>query len=287
MLQEGSTGLRLDWFEKLRQGCAAHFYRVSFVLLVAGVTSIPWASAQQPAKVATAEAPPVLEVASIKPSKPDDRGRKLHTLADRITIENFTLKELIAYAYDLEDNSQVLGGPDWLGKTHFDIEGIAGEAEAAKLRSMSADDQRKEWGVILQPFLAERFRLKVSLGERTMPIYALVIAKSGPKLKAATVGEKGQSTSWNNQRMTWTATSMDNLAYYLTRVEGRVVMNRTGLTGAYDFTLEWSWEENTSSEAYAADLLTALREQLGLELKADKGPVNVAAVDGAAMPEFD
>jgi uncharacterized protein (TIGR03435 family) len=252
-----------------------------------GSVSVSYVSAQQAPAVATAEAPPSFEVASIKPSRPDDRGRKLHPSTDRITIENFTLKELIAYAYDLKDNSQVLGGPDWLDKTHFDIAGVAGETEVAKLRSLSTNDQRKEWGVILQPFLAERFRLKVSFGERTMPIYALVVAKSGPKLKAATVGDKGQNTSWNNQRMTWTATSMDNLAYYLTRVEGRVVVDRTGLTGFYDFTLDWSWDEDTSSEAYAADLLTALREQLGLELKSTNGPVDVVIVKSASEPALE
>ena len=257
------------------------------VIFMAGPLYALQNDSQQAPPAATSDNSPRLEVASIKPSRPDGRGRKLHPSADRITIENLTLKELIVYAYGLEDNSQVLGGPDWLDKTHFDIAGRASDTEVARLRSMSADDQRKEWGVILQPFLAERFRLKVSLEKRTIPIYALVIAKSGPKLKAATVGEKGQSTLWNDRRMTWTATSMDNLAYYLTRVEGRVVVNRTGLTGFYDFTLDWSWDEDSSSEAYAADLLTALHEQLGLELKPDKGPVDVAAVELAAMPEFD
>jgi hypothetical protein len=100
------------------------------------------ASAQQSPAAPSAETLPSFEVASIKPSRPDYRGRKLHPSGDRITIENFTLKELITYAYDLKDNSQVLGGPDWLDKTHFDIDGVVGEAEVAKLHSMSANDQR-------------------------------------------------------------------------------------------------------------------------------------------------
>ncbi len=234
-----------------------------------------------------AEPKPSFEVATIKPSNPDDRGRRLHPSADRITIENFTLKELIVYAYNLEDNSQVLGGPDWLDKTHFDITGVVGEAEAAKLMTKSANDQRKEWGMILQPFLAERFRLQARRGEQTMRVYALVVAKSGLKLEASTVGGKGQNTLWSDKRMTWTATSMDNLAYYLTRVEGRVVVDRTGLSGLYDFTVDWSLDEDTSGEAYAADLLTALREQLGLDLKSEKAPVNVVIVDSANQPAFD
>lgn len=238
------------------------------------------------ARAAAAPEVPALEVATVKPSNPDDQGRRLHPSGDRITIENFTLKELIVYAYDLKDNSQVVGGPDWLGRSHWDIAGVAGEAEVAKLRAMTADDQRKEWGRILQPFLAERFRLAVSRGERTMPVYLLVAAKSGARLKPTT-GHKVQSTSWGDRRMTWTATSMDSLAYYLTRVEGRVVLDRTALAGLYDFTLNWSWDEDAASESYAADLMTALREQLGLELKAAKAPVDVVVVKAAAQPTPD
>ena len=265
----------------MRLGSAISIASVGVFLIVG------FGISQQPIPAPSATAPPSLEVATIKPSNPDDRGRKLHTSADRITIENFTLKELIAYAYDLEDNAQVLGGPDWLGKTHFDIAGVAGEEEVAKMRSMSANDRMKEWGMLLQPLLAERFQLKASREERTLPVYALVVTKSGSRLKAATSGDKGQNTLWGDRRMTWTATSMDTLAYYLTRVEGRVVVNRTGLRGLYDFTLNWSWDEDPSSQAYAADLLTALHEQLGLELKSEKAPVGVVVVESTTVPSTD
>jgi uncharacterized protein (TIGR03435 family) len=282
MLQLRSKPCRLWIVEQL----PPILHRTALGILAVGllVASHAIAQASPPISVSVQ---PSLEVATIKPSRPDDRGRKLHPSADRIAIENFTLKELIAYAYNLKDNSQVLGGPDWLDKAHFDLAGVAGEAEIAKLRSMSADDRRKEWGMILQPLLADRFRLKVSLGERTMPVYVLIVAKSGPKLTSAAASDKGQSTSWGDQRMTWTATSMDNLAYYLTRVEGRVVLDRTGLVGLYDFTLNWSWGEDPSSQAYGADLLTALREQLGLELKPAKAPVDVVIVQSASEPSVD
>jgi uncharacterized protein (TIGR03435 family) len=227
---------------------------------------------------------PAIEVATIKPSRPDDRGRKLHTVADRITIENFSLKELITYAYDLKDNSQVLGGPEWLDKSHFDIAAVADESEVAKLRGMPADDQRKEWGIILQPLLAERFQLKISQGMRSMPVYTLVVAKSGPKLKPASSSDKGQNTLWDSGRLTWTATSMETLADYLTRVEGRVVLDRTGLTGRYDFTVGWASGENTSGDEFAADLLAAMRDQLGLDLKSAREPVDVVIVESASEP---
>ena len=269
------------------RGAGSFTVALSAALAVSSAAPALPASAQQQVLSTSDAAPAALEVATVKPSKPEDRGRRLHPSGDRITIENFTLKELIAYAYDLKDNSQVVGGPNWLDRSHFDIAGVASEVEAARLRAMTVDDQRREWGGILQPFLAERFGLKVNREKRTMAMYALVAAKSGTKQLKASPADKAQSTAWGDRRMIWTATSMDDLAFYLTRVEGRVVTDRTGLAGHYDFTLNWSWDEDAASQAFAADLMTALHEQLGLELKPEKGLVPVLVVKSANAPELD
>jgi uncharacterized protein (TIGR03435 family) len=268
-----------------RSGHTGPLFSVLYLLLVFG--SAAPSGAQDPSAAAVVPDADTLEAVSIKPSRPDDVGRKIRTSADRITIENLSLKELIVYAYHLKDNSQVLSGPDWLERLHFDIAGVASEAEAANLRAMTADDQRKAWGVILQSILAERFQLKVVQGIQTLPVYALVVAKSGAKLKPASASDKGQNTGWDNGRLTWTATSMEDLAYYLTRIEGRVVLDQTGLTRRYDFTVGWASDGDTSSDAYAADLLAALREQLGLDLKSAKEPVEVVVVQSAKQPELD
>jgi len=106
---------------------------------------------------------------SIKPGNPDDRGLKLRTSADRVPIENFTLKELIAYAYDLKSDSQVLGGPDWLDKKHFDIAAKADDTELAKLKAMRGNEIRNEWGQMMQSLLIDRFVLKVRRDRRTIP----------------------------------------------------------------------------------------------------------------------
>ncbi len=250
----------------------------------------PAIRAQRSSAAPTADIAPVFEVASVKPSKPDDRNRILRPSADRITIENYTLKELIVYAYDLHDNSQVLGGPDWLDKTHFDIVGVFGDAEVAKLRSMPVNYREMERKLIMQSFLDERFQLKASAEKREMPIFALVVTKSGSKLKPSTASDKSQNISTNNQQMTATGASMDSFASVLTQrreSEKRTVVNRTGLTGLYDFTLDWSSESEASDQTDGADLFTALREQLGLELKSDKGPIPVVNVEAAHMPDFD
>ena len=163
---------------------------------------------------------------------------------------------MIAYAYGLKRNEQVLGGPDWLDKTHFDIVGVVGDAEVAKLRSMPGSNRQMEWNLILQSFLAERFQLKANPEEREMPIFALVVAKSGSKLKPSTASDKGQHLSMNSQQMTATGASMDFFASVLThrRESGeRTVVNRTGLTGVFDFTLDWSTVSEASDQTNAAD----------------------------------
>ena len=165
------------WKPKVWQVACAVFVAAFLIALPTG--------SQQASTASTTDLASSLEVASIKPSQPDDRGRKLRTSADRITVENFSLKELIVYAWNLQDNSQVLGGPDWIDKAHFDIAGVVSEPEMTKLRALPTEDKRKEWSVILQSLLAERFQLKVSLRMRTMPVYTLVVAKSGSKLKPA------------------------------------------------------------------------------------------------------
>jgi uncharacterized protein (TIGR03435 family) len=248
--------------------------------------------AQQPINGAVAaEKLPSFEVASIKPSNRDDRGLKLRMSADRITIENFTLKELIAYAYDLKSDSQVLSGPDWLDKKRFDIAAKVDDTEFAKLKTMRGKDIRNEWGEMMQSLLIDRFVLKVRRDRRTIPVFALVVAKSGQKLTTAKEKET-HSLSARNSHLSATAVSMAHFADFLTgqdETDDRVVVDRTGLTGDFDFKLDWTPDNanGTPPDAQLPGLFTALRDQLGLQLKPDKATVDVVVVKSAKVPEAD
>lgn len=145
---------------------------------------------------------------------------------------------------------------------------------------------------MLQSLLADRFGLKVSRGERTIPVYALVIAKSGLKLTPAAANETDHGISGNSAHMTATATSMDALADDLTTMpesDNRVVVNRTGLTTDYDFKLDWTRDRGNGipEDAKYPGFFTALREQLGLELKPGTGLVSVVVVEAAVEPALD
>lgn len=287
MVQDGSTGMRKFW---LLLGClvAPPVCAALGIALAAILGCVPAYAQQTP----VAEVRPSFEVASIKPSKPDDNKHDWDSNTDRLTIESYTLRDLVASAYGLKSTSQVLGGPDWMDKEHFDIAAKVDDAEIAKLKTMTGKERGKEWNAMMQSLLADRFGLKVGRGERTIPIYALVVAKSGAKLTAAAPNQTGHSLSVHNTHMMAISVSMSELADYLTEIheiDNRVVVNRTGLSGSFDFKLDWALDpgNGTPEDSQYPGLFTALREQLGLELKADKGPVDVVIVEAAREPAVD
>lgn len=247
---------------------------------------------QQPIR-AEAGAPiaPSFEVASIKPAKPDATGRDWDSDSDRVEIKNYTLRDLIAAAYGLKSNLQVLGGPGWLDKLGFDISAVIDEPELARLKPLSADDGRRERQIMIQSLLADRFDLKVTVGRKTLPIYALVVAKHGPKLAPADANGKSGSFSVHNSHMEATGVSLEKLAEHLSRTQecDRVVLDRTGLAGIYTFTLDWTSDRGNGIPpgSQFPGLFTALKDQLGLELKSENGLVDVVTVNSASQPTFD
>ncbi len=127
-----------------------------------------------------------------------------------------------------------------------------------------------------------------------MPVYALVVAKSGARLTPTSpeTAAKGHNISINNGRMIASAISMDSFAddlAYQSETGGRMVLNRTGLAGEFDFKLNWAQDngDDTSADPTLAGLFTALQEQLGLKLQPEKGEVPVVVIESAAQPTFD
>jgi uncharacterized protein (TIGR03435 family) len=274
--------------------CSAVLLAIVFsVLLAFGAYAQPAPAASQ------GERPAAFEVVAVKLSNPDNRGTSWHGTLDRITIENYTLRHLIRVAYGLKSDTQVLGGPDWLDKQHFDIAAKLEDTDATRLKNVNYQVRSQAVQLMLQSLLAERFQLKVNPGERALPVYMLVVGKSGAKLTALPTPKdsdearnRNHGTRTENGHLTATALSMDSFADYLTSQSDsgdRVVLNRTGLAGDFDFNLNWTEDRGGGIPADAAfpGLFTALEEQLGLELKSDKGSVPVVAVIAASKPVLD
>jgi uncharacterized protein (TIGR03435 family) len=212
--------------------------------------------------------PPAFEAAAIKPSKEAVRGITWDTGPGRIDVRG-TLKGLIWVAYQVKDY-QVAGGPKWLDEDRFEINAKAeGAANDPQLLAM------------LQTLLADRFQLVIHHEQKVAPAYALVLAKSGLKIKPVE-GATGSSSRSSRGVITAKGLTMAKLADRLSRNLGAPVADLTETPGAFDFKLEWSIEGD--KDDVQSSLFAALQSQLGLKLESRKLPIDMIVVDKAEKP---
>lgn len=250
-----------------------------------GQTTTP-ASAPAAQPAAAAGAPrPSFEVASIRLNHSGARNGGIRWGGDMFTSANMSLKNLIEIAYQLKD-FQLIGGPSWIGSDRYDIDAKLGE-EAQKL---PPDQRLKQTRLMLQSLLADRFKLVLRQETKTLPVYRLVAAKSGPKLNVAT-GRSGWSEG--NGQIKAQAVTTATLAEILSNQLEREVVDETNLPGRYDISLRWSPDNGAAPPempraaaqagalqpgAAAGSVFTAIQEQLGLKLEAAKAPVETLVV---------
>ena len=260
---------------------AAGFGAVVLPLAI-GVFHIPPVRAQQTAGSLE------FDVASVKPSNPNSTNGTVVSVTPggRLHAVNATLKDLIETAYDVR-SFQIEGGPKW-ADSKYDIDATPGSLPQGATVSPGWTNVRFE----VQALLKDRFELQLHRETRTAPIYSLAIAKGGIKssaLSATQTPQKGINAGQGT--MLGEAASMTQLAYKLSRLLQRPVVNNTGLEGNYDFKLEWTPEpEPSAPDGQPADssvggsIFSALQEQLGLRLDATKGPVDVLVIEHVDKP---
>jgi bla regulator protein blaR1 len=256
----------------------------------------------------------VYEVASIKPNKSGTNMVRLMFTPDGLSATNGTLEMLINAAYGVE-NSQISGAPSWLNSDKYDIEAKMDSSTADDLRKLNEDDRRVARQHMLQALLAERFKLTLHRETKELPVYELVVAKDGPKFKEAKPGDTypngikgpdGQSHAgmmfMTREGFTAQGIPISNFVQHLTRQLGRNVVDKTGLTGKYDFTLKWTPDESQRAmfkgteggqpgtgatptpESSGPSIFTAIQEELGLKLESQKGPVDIIVIDHVEKP---
>lgn len=282
-----------------------------------GVWTAPPALAQS---TTSAAEPPHFEVASIKPAAPDQRGMFIRPGPNGgINISNLPLKEMITLAWKVQP-FQVSGGPAWIESLHWDI-------TATGNHRLNPD----EIPLMVQSLLVDRFQLKIHHESKDLPVYALVLAnkdgKLGPELK---VTKEGSCTPFDPSkppppppppgrdpgkppamgcggammgpdRLYATSTTIDRMIPMLSRMLGRTVIDKTGLTGKYDIQLHWTPDPaqmqlmappgglppnmpQPQFDPNGPSIFTALQEQLGLKLEAQKGPVDILVIDAVEKP---
>jgi uncharacterized protein (TIGR03435 family) len=227
------------------------------------------------------------DVVSIHPSDPALTTEDLGWNHGELSARGVTLSFLIQVAYDIRD-FQVVGIPRGLDSAKYDIstrtEGA--EAEPTPVDAASAKDQVQAYQTRLQAMLADRFHLKLQVVTKDMPIYALVVAKAGPKLrKAEQTGDYLHvHVLPNGSEMEARNIAMPDFADEISVELQRKVIDETGLKGGYDFELKWTPDNVQAPDASAPSLFTAVQEQLGLKLDHRTGPMQVYLIDHIEAP---
>ncbi|HET9266802.1 MAG TPA: TIGR03435 family protein [Vicinamibacterales bacterium] len=247
-----------------------------------------WAIPEPPRAMA-ADAPLAFEVATIKLSNPDQPGKLFTVRGRQVLTVNTTLSDLIVFAYDLHQK-QIAGGPDWAETQKFDVTGLPqapGTPSIVQLRGM------------IRQLLTDRFKLAFHRDKREMPVYAIIVGPNGHKLTRNDNNPNGLPgmlfRGLGNLPVT-NATIADFAGVMQSAVMDRPVVDRTGLTGRWDFVIRWTPDESqfgglgvrvpppTDDPNAPPGIFTAFTDQLGLKLDPTRAPVDVVVIDKVEKP---
>jgi uncharacterized protein (TIGR03435 family) len=264
--------------------------RATFLVCTAlGVATDLSAQAPGASITSTAAGPkiPAYDVVSIKPDKSGNGTSFTNLPPDGFVGTNVSLDSLVFSAYDIIMDSQVSGLPGWARSDRYDIEGKVDAETAQRWKTLSPEARWKLEQPMLQSILADRCQFKAHQETRELPVYDLVIAKNGLKMKESPADE--HTTEYmTDETMTAHAMAIDSIVLGFSSELGRMIIDKTGLTGKkFDFELKWAPDDRRDA-ANAADaapsLFTALEEQLGLKLVPSKAPVEVLVIDHMEKP---
>jgi uncharacterized protein (TIGR03435 family) len=246
--------------------------------LVIGLLYAPRVRAQSASAVT-----PEIEVSTIKRS--DYPGRLIGLPGPTLTTRGTTLKDVILWAYNVHP-SQVLGGPGWLDSDKYDI---VAKPEGGVLLD---GEQIKQ---MLRTIMTDRFHLSLRHETKELLVYALTIGKNGPRMKVRTDGDGGAAFTLLISGPRWPVRNapMAQMVSVLQMVVlDRPVLDKTGLTGRFDFDLAWTPDETQfggrgatmPGDPNAPNIFTAFQEQLGLKLEPQKAPIDVLVIDRVERP---
>ena len=257
------------------------------------------------------------EVATINPNGSGSSRDRIWSSGDEYHLQNLSLRQIIKAAYRAASDDQLIGGPDQLLSRRFDINAKLEDSDVRRFHVATEGAQERELNLMLQSLLDERFHLRLHFALRSMPALALLPAKGGAKLspsaleqakeaagnqdphpteEAMSEPEKGASVTIRIQTRRAEVVAIDASIDSLTSLlasqpesDKHPIVNKTGLTGRYDWTLRWTPDTLRGSQAgdqnaEQPSLITALDEQLGLRLISEKDQVEAIAIDHLEIP---
>lgn len=310
--------------EIIRQRRARCFLFAAAAILTGPIFAFAQTDSAKPLAPTAVDASPDLpkfDVATIKPSSDTDGRRMFMFVPGGISISGMPVQMLLTEAFHVEDD-HIIGAPGWVKSNRYDVQAKVSPDDAPKLDKLKFDDRRS----MILPLLVERFNLKYHHETREMTGYALVVAKGGPKMKASEVqppppdakppdsgagakpGDPGAQRPQQRRMLRFMgpghleAEGSDTvmLARVLSQQLGRTVTDKTGLTGNYDYKLQWTPDDapppmpggpgggaphnDNGTDAVGPSLFTAVQEQLGLKLESSKGMADVIVIDHIDLP---
>jgi len=239
---------------------------------------------------------------SIAPNKSSGGSVTLIFGPDKFISKNASLQQVIRAAYGVEDD-RISGAPDWLSSEKYDVEAKEGSSRVDDPGKLNLDQSVSEQKHMLQALLADRLKLALHRETRDLTVYALVIAKNGPKLQESKPGDtyrnghKGPDgvsrpggIHFEGQKLIAQGVPVGAMLFHLSRQLHRTVLDETALSGTYDFTLRLPDDvplgiDNPSPpESYEPAVSTAIDQQLGLKLEPKKVPLEVLVIDHVEKP---
>jgi uncharacterized protein (TIGR03435 family) len=224
---------------------------------------------------------PDWEVATVKASDPSDtRGQHINMPGRHVLLLDTTVEQFLLLGYGVQQ-SQLMGLPDWVKTTRWDVDGVPDVEGQPSWRQLQG---------MVQKILTERFGLQLHHEQREMAVFALTVAKGGPRMVANTSDPNG----WMDQQNGGASgrhvealknASMADLAEILEFHVDRPVVDQTGLKGRYDFKLQWTLDDSQAEESDAPPgLFTAIQDQIGLKLERVRAPADVLVIDKLEKP---
>lgn len=265
----------MSWLSRYCQ----HMTRL-VLIAIGAVCALDYAHCQEPEKF------PAFEVASITPCKPGTPappGEHMGTVrftapGGRFSARAIDLAYLLEWAYSIQP-AQHSGGPAWMETDRYDI--------AAKAEGNPTEDQMR---LMVQALLADRFKLKLHREQRKLAVLAISAGKNPPKLFPPKEGgvqslraapQPGPDQKIASFHIVATRFPISQLIDTLSRQLGQIMVNQTGLSGEFDFTVDLTPDDSRPNPLDPSLLITAMREQLGLVFKSENIPVDFLVIDGA------
>jgi uncharacterized protein (TIGR03435 family) len=228
-------------------------------------------------------APIVLEAATVRQNMERSATVRLDVSGSAMTIRAYPLLGLLLGAYHLEPY-QIIGGPEWMMTDRFDVNALVAVADDKTITPSDVSE-------VLKQLLAERFALKAHASKRKLPVFSLTVSKKGLLIPSAAdaVSARDMRSARRVQELKVSNGTIPELVDQLSNSGlDRPVVDGTNLTGRYTYQLSWSSEESGATGQFDAlappSIFTALKEQLGLELRPATAEVDVLIIDSVQRP---